>query len=360
MSISAVVALSVVAIIVMLVSLAVVDARMLPVAPWGRSVALSLASAAIGSASWLVTAPVISSQLAGGEMSGTLYLPIGALAGAAAYLATIVVRSVGGGIAGTLVFALAWSILVFVPTAILTFNPFVTVASIGVQPIDHGGSLALNVASGAAALGVLVATGSRVPRMRTATIRRSTGVGAIIALGIGWLAWLVSAELAVDEVTPLILANGLVGAAGGVIGWLVVQRISHQYTTLNSMAAGLVSGLVAVTAGAPLFTPVSAASAGILAGAVACLFTMRRVGASRRQQWFVVGSHLIAGAVGVIMLGLLASGMGFLFTGSIVLIQNQIAGTLLVASYSAAASFLIWVVVRPFAVRPARIVVPTP
>lgn len=358
MSISAIGALSVVAILVMLVSLAVVDARMLPAAPWVRSVALSLASAAIGSASWLVAAPIVS-QLTDGEISGTLYLPIGALAGAAAYLATIVVRSVGGGIAGTLVFAFAWSLLVFVPTAILTFNQSATTASIGVQPIDHGGSLALNVAAGAAALGVLVATGSRVPRLRTATIRRSTGVAAVITLGIGWLAWLVGAELAVDEVTPLILANGLVGAAGGVIGWLVVQRISHQYTTLNSVAAGLVSGLVAVTAGAPLFTPVSAASAGILAGAAACLFTLRRVGASRRQQWFVVGSHLVAGAVGVIVLGLLASGMGFLFTGSIVLIQNQIAGTLLVASYSAAVSFLIWVIVRRFAVRPSRVVVPT-
>lgn len=345
-----VVVVAVAAVLVILVSLAVVDARMLPAAPWARSILLSLGCAAMGIVAWLVLVPFLAPQAA-----GHLYIPIAALAGVAAYLATVAVRSVGGGVGGTLVFAAGWSVLVFVPTAILTFDPVASSLMLGVQPIDHGGSLAMNVASGASALGVLLATGSRVARLRTATIDRRTGVGAVVALSIGWLAWLVSAELAIDEVTPYILTNGLVGAIGGIIGWLVVQRISHQYTTLNSVAAGLVSGLVAITAGAPLFTPVSAAAAGILAGGAACIFTLRRVGASRRQQWFVVGSHLIAGSVGMLMLGMLASGLGFLFTGSIVLIQNQVLATMLVAAYSAAVSAVLWIVIRRVAVRRAPV-----
>lgn len=333
-----VVAGSVVATLVVLVALAVVDARMLPAAPWRRSVLLSLGCAAAGAAAWVTLAPVLAP-----EVQADLFLPIGALAGVAAYVATIAVRAAGGGIVATTVFALAWSAMVFVPTAILTFAPYAASWPIDVRPIDHGGSLAVNVSAGAAAMGVLMLGG---PRLRTATIGRSTGLVAMVALCLGWLAWLVCAELAVDDITPLILVNGLAGAAGGVVGWLFVQRLSHRSTTLNAVAGGLVSGLVAVTAGAPLFTPVSAAAAGILAGAAACVFTLRRVGSSRRPQWFVVGSHLISAAVGIVVLGLLASGMGFLFTGSITLILNQVIGTVLVAVYSTAVSVILWTVLR--------------
>lgn len=333
-----VVAASVVAILVVLVSLAVVDARMLPAAPWRRSVLLSLGCAAAGTLAWVVLAPIIAP-----EVQGSLFVPIAALAGVASYLATIAVRSSGGGTVATLVFALAWSGIVFVPTAILTFAPYAATWPVAIEPVDHGGSLAVNVSAGAAALGVLVLGG---PRLRTATIARTTGLVAMITLCLGWILWLVGAELAIDDVTPGILFNGLVGAGGGVVGWLVVQRLSHKSTTLNAVAAGLVSGLVAVTAGAPLFTPVSAAAAGILAGGAACITTLRRVGASRRQQWFVVGSHLVAAAVGIVVLGLLATGMGFLFTGSLALIINQVAGTVLVALYSTVVSIVLWLPLR--------------
>jgi Amt family ammonium transporter len=341
-----VVAASVAATIVVLVSLAIVDARMLPASPWRRSVLVSLACAAAGVIAWVVVAPLIAPQVL-----GDLFLSIGALAGVGAYLATIAVRAGGGGVVATIVFALVWSAVVFVPTAVLTFAPFATGWLIGVHPVDHGGSLAVNVAAGAAALGVLLTGG---PRLRTATIRRTTAVVAVVTLCLGWLAWLVGAELAIDDVTPSILLHGLVGAAGGVVGWLVVQRMSHKSTTLAAVAGGLVSGLVAVTAGAPLLTPLSAAAAGILAGGAACIFTLRRVGASRRQQWFVVGSHLIAGAVGIVVLGLLADGMGFLYTGSIALIQNQIVGTVLVAVYSTAVSVVLWMPLRWASSRFAR------
>ena len=76
------------------------------------------------------------------------------------------------------------------------------------------------------------------------------------------------------------------------------------------------------------------------------IFTLRRVGSSRRQQWFVVGSHLVAGGVGIVVLGLLATSMGFLFTGSIALIINQVAGTVLVTLYSTAVSVALWLPLR--------------
>jgi ammonium transporter, Amt family len=340
---------SILAIVLVLVSLAVVDARMLPAAPWARSVALSFGCAGTGILSWLLLAP-----MALPDVTESLFLPVAVLGGVASYLATIAVRSAGGGVVATLVFGLVWSLLVYVPTAIRTFSSFVPSWSTGVTTIDHGGSLPVNVAAGAAALGVLLCGGSRVT---TATIRRTTGVIGVIGLCSGWLLWLAAAEFAVDEVSPSILVNGLVGAGGGVVGWIVVQRIRHRSVTLNSVAAGLISGLVAVTAGAPLFTPVSAVASGVIAGGVACLFTLDAVNRGRRQQWYVVGTHLIAGAVGVVALGLLATNMGFVFTGSVALIQGQIVGTLIIAAYSTAVSAGLWLLLRSLtaAVRSRRV-----
>lgn len=334
----AVVTVALVAILVVLFSLAIVDSRMLPASPWRRSVLVSFACAGSGVVSWLVLAPLLTP-----EVVGPLFLPVAALGGLSAYLATIAVRALGGGIAPSIVFGLAWSLVVFVPVAILVFAPYAATWPLGIEPVDHGGSLVVNIAPGAAALAVLAAGGGR---LRTATIRVTTATAAMLTLSIGWLAWLVSAEFAIDEVIVVILVNGLVGSSAGVVGWIVVQRIRHQSTTLNAVAGGLISGLVAVTAGAPLFTPVSAFAAGVFAGAIACIFTLSRVAASRRPQWFVVSSHLIAGGVGIVVLGLLANDSGFVFTGSIALILNQVVATALVAFYSAVVSVLLWLPLR--------------
>ncbi|MDJ0335229.1 ammonium transporter [Salinibacterium sp. G-O1] len=329
---------SILAILLVLVSLAVVDARMLPAAPWARSVLLSLSCAATGMVSWLLLAPVVLP-----DVVTPLFLPIAALGGVASYLATIAVRANGYGIVITLLFGASWSLLVYVPTAIRTFVPFEPSWSLGINPIDHGGSLPVNVAAGAAVLGVLLCGG---PRLRTASVSRITGMVGMIGLSVGWLVWLAGAEFAVDDTIGAIVANGVIGAGGGVVGWLCVQRIRHRSVTLNSVAAGLISGLVAMTAGAPLFTPVSAAAAGIMAGGAACIFTIQRVSSSRRQQWFVVGTHLIAGGAGAVLLGLLASNIGFIFTGSVTLIGNQVAGTVVVAGYSLAVSVLLMMILR--------------
>lgn len=328
-------ALSVIAIAVMVGALLVVYSRMLPSPP---RVLLSLSCAAGGVLVWLAVAAI-----ARPELPPEIILPIAALGGLAAVLATIVVRSSGASAAGTVLFAVAWSLIVFAPVAVLSFSglgPF------GVRPIDQGGSLAINVATGASALGVLLAAGRAAPRPKPSALPRGLGTVGVIALCVGWIGWLAGAELAIDVLTPSILMNGVAAAGGGVAGWLIVQRIRHQSTTLSAVAGGLVSGLVGVSAGAPMYSLPAAFVAGGLAAAAACLFTLWAVGTSRRQQWFIVGSHLIAGAVGLIVLGLMANDLGFLFTGQYVFVRDQVICTILVAAFSFGASIGLWHAVR--------------
>jgi len=335
MSDATVVFVSICAVLAVLVGLAIVDTRMLPAMSWQRSALITAGCAAAGIAVWLALAPFL---LKGAP--GYLYPTIGALGGLAAFVVTLAIRATGAGMVATLAFAVTWSITVFVPVATFTFSalpwPF------ALNPVDHGGSLAVNVATGAAILGVLLAGGAGAGRARSATISRNSGVAGVLLLTLGWILWLGSVEFAVDDVTLAITINAIVGGVGGIVGWLVVQRIRHQRTTVDAVTAGLVSGLVSITAGAALFTPVFAVIAGLLSGAAACAFTLNRVAASRRQQWFLVGSHLIAGATGLVILGVFATGIGFVFTGQLAFIGEQAASAALVAAYSAGVSFLLW------------------
>lgn len=333
-------ALSVIAIALMIASMMIVYSRMLPA---GAPVGVSVASVGTGVVIWLVGAAILRPPI-----PPELIAPIAALGGLAALLATAVARAYAASAPVVVAFAVVWSAVVFVPVAVLSFTglgPF------GVRPIDQGGSLAINVAAGAAALGVLVAGGAGAPRLRPSAVPRGFATVGVIVLILGWIGWLVGAELAIDELTPGILINGVAAAGGGVVGWLVVQRIRHQSTTLSAVAAGIVSGLVGVSAGAPMYAPLAAFVAAGLAAACACLFTLRWVGETRRQQWFIVGSHLIAGAVGLVVLGLFANDLGFLFTGQYVFLRDQVICCVLVAGWSMGVSALLWLGLRRFSGR---------
>ena len=328
-----VVVAAVVALLLVMGAVAILYARLAPSETLAHSVGLSLASAAVGTVAWYVCVPFVSLP-----SFADLTIPLGPLGGVAALIATCAPRALGAGTLASLIFAAAWSLVVYVPVALATFVTGVG----GLMPVDHGGSLALNVAAGAAALGVLVAPGSRDVVATELRVPRGLGSGAVIALVVGWIGWLVTAELAIGPTSAEVVVNALVAAGGGVVGWLAVQRIRHQTTTLAAVAAGLVSGLVAITAGAPLVSPVAAASFGVIAGGLACILTLRRVQASGRGQWFIVGSHLVAAATGIVLLGLLATGTGFAFTGQVAFIQDQLLSTAAVAAYSAVVALLLW------------------
>lgn len=328
------VALSAAALFAVLVGLAVIYVRMLPATALARTFVYSFITAAAGTAAWLALAP-----FAAAGMPSRVYFPIAVLAGLASFLATLAVRATGAGMVIVVIFALVWTALVFVPAALMSFG---VTAPLDLEPVDHGGSLAVNVATGSAALGVLLVGGSKAPRLRVGSLSLPFGALAALVLTGGWLAWLAAAEFAIDEATPGIVVNGAIGAAGGIVGWLAVQRILHQSTTITGVAAGLMSGLFSIAAGAPLFAPLAAVAAGLFAGGLACYVTLRRVRDTRRPQWSIVGSHLVAGGLGVVLLGLLATDRGFLFTGQIGLLSEQIASTVVTAVYSAGVSYLLW------------------
>lgn len=332
MGLVALVILSVVALLIALVGLWIVDGRMLPAGPGGRMLALDAGLAAAGAVPWLLLSPLLGAWL---PALGPLYAPVAVLAAVAVFLATLVPRSMGAAPKRVLLFGVIWSTVVFVPAAVIAFG----------VALDHGGSLAANVAPGAAALAVLIAGGGRTSPGAARSL--PLGIAGVAAVVLGWIGWLVGSELAIDAATPGIVAAGLLGAAGGVVGWLVVQRILHQSTTLPAVAAGAISGLMAMTAGAPLFTPLSAGITGVVAGGAAALLYLRRLRSTARPQWSLPGTHLLAAGLGVVVIGVVGTQVGYAFTGQPNLAVSQLLLVLLVGGGSMLLSWVLWLVLRP-------------
>ena len=325
------------ALAILLVSLMVLYARVLPSASWRRVIAESLACAAPGVFAWLTFGPLLAATMQ------TVMVPsLALLGGICCYLVTLVARSAGASFARSLVYSAIWAIGVFVPTTIYTFEPFASRQPFGLNPIDHGGALVMSVSVGASMLAVLVVERKSLIRGARMIVPVPVGMIALVVVVLSWLGWLVGAEFAIDDFVAVIMVNGAVSAVAGAVGWVSVQLINHGVVSLRSLAGGVVSGLIAVTAGAPLFTPVSAAVAGLIAGAVACAFTVRRGSPLGNQLRFLVNTHLMGGSIGIVSLGVLATGSGFLFTGQTVILQEQLLAVVATASSSFVISSGCW------------------
>ncbi|MBH0083388.1 ammonium transporter [Salinibacterium sp. SWN167] len=330
-------AIGVVALVLLFFSLVLLYSSTLPAVTWRRLVLESLACAVPGAVAWTLIIPALGISLR------LVMMPsLAALGAVCCFLVTLVSRSSGASLVRSVIFSCFWAVGVYVPIAVRTFEPFGTITPFGLNPIDHGGALVMSVAVGASMLAVLVVERHSLIRGARMTLPVPLGVAALVGVVFSWLLWLVGAEFALDDVVGLIVTNGAVSAVFGVIGWVTVQLINHGVVALRSLAGGGVSGLIAVSAGAPLFTPVSAAVAGLIAGAVACAFTVRKGSPLGNQLRFLVNAHLMGGSIGVVSLGVLATGSGFLFTGQTYIVEQQFLSVIATASYAFVVSSVFW------------------
>jgi ammonia channel protein AmtB len=282
-----------------------------------------------------------------------LEYPTAALAAVAGFLASLTVRDTTSHPLPAILFAMGWTALVFVPVAILVLFPTSVGIPLTAGPLDLGGALPVQVAVGAGALVVLTVARRWAVEDRSHVRPRSW---LLLISGLvtwaGWLLGFVGLELTVDNViTPRIIENSLIAPVLGVVGWLIAQRIASATTNATGAVAGLVSGLVAISAGSAYFTPLWAALTGLLAGIASSLFVTRRVKATGRHAWFLVGAHLIAASIGLLMVGIFGLGLGLVYNGQLTLFQIQFESIVIVVLWSGIVSVLLWLAVRQAARR---------
>jgi Amt family ammonium transporter len=182
--------------------------------------------------------------------------------------------------------------------------------------VDYAGSAAVHLLGGT--IGLLGAIVIR-PRLgkfdREGTPRPILGhdvpmvmLGALLAM-VAWVGFTTSRSfLLSDGKAPLIAVNTLLAAMGGAVGaagymWFRFGRPDPSLT-----CNGLVAGLVAVSAGCAWVAPLAALTIGVIGGVVAIIAVLFLERRGIDDPVGVASTHGIAGAWGMLSLGLLADG----------------------------------------------------
>ena len=311
-----------------------------------RSIALTVLISAGSLLIWLLISFFIP-----GVRASSLEYPTAALAAVAGFLSSLTVRDTTSRALPAALFSLVWTALVFSPIAIVVLFPSSVGIPITAGPLDLGGALPVQVAVGAGALVVL--TFARRWAVEDRSHVRPRPWPLLLSGLVTWAGWLlgfIGLELTVDSViTPRIIENTLIAPVFAVVGWLIAQRIASATTTATGAVAGMFSGVVAISAGSAYFTPMWAGLTGLVAGLLASLFVTRRIRATRRHAWFLVGAHLISASVGLLMVGIFGLGLGLVYNGQVTLFQTQFLSIAAVIVWSGVISLLLWLVVRRLA-----------
>jgi len=202
-----------------------------------------------------------------------------------------------------LMFLVFWLTLVYFPFVHMVWGNGL-LAKLGV--LDFAGGIVVHNIAGMAALASVLYVGKRragdsVPHS-IPLVALGTGL-----LWFGWYGFNAGSQLKVDAVTGLAFLNTDIAASFAGPTWLLLAWFFEKKPKFLGFLTGAVAGLATITPCAGYVTPTSAAVIGILAGTV-CYFA---VNLKNRLHWDdaldVWGVHGVGGALGIILLGVLAS-----------------------------------------------------
>ena len=212
------------------------------------------------------------------------------------------------------VFVAAWVTLVYFPVAHWVFafgdadgNGAGWLAKWGV--LDFAGGTAVHVNAGAAGLALAIVLGKRVGWRRD-PMRPHSLPFVMLGAGLLWFGWFgfnAGSALGANGGAAMAFVNTQVATATAMLGWLLVEKIRDGHATTLGAASGAVAGLVAITPSCASVTPVGSIALGLLAGGACAYAVGLKYKLGFDDSLDVVGVHLVGGAVGSVLIGLLAS-----------------------------------------------------
>ncbi|WP_223690731.1 ammonium transporter [Leifsonia poae] len=253
-----------------------------------------------------------------------------------------------------LVFVVLWSPLVLFPAGYAVFALSDGWAVAGMRAIDFGGALPVSLAAGSGAAGVILACG-RHGHAPTGTHSLPLVAAGGALVWVGWFGLTVGSEGALDAFTPLIWINTLIASAGGALCWVIVDRVMLRRPTITSVLCGAVSGLVAITPASGVVTT----GWSLLLGALAALACATMVDVAARVRFGVPMTicviHIVASLVGMLFIGLFATGEGMIDSGNFDLFVAQAIAAFGIAAWSFLVSLAIaWLLRVTLGLTPVR------
>ncbi|OUE18588.1 Ammonium transporter NrgA [Clavibacter michiganensis] len=288
--------------------------------------------------------------------------PTLAFAAFQATFAIITVALISGAIADRakfgawMVFAGVWATVVYFPVASWVFNFTVADGSTvdggwiayNVGAIDFAGGTAVHINAGAAALALSLVLGKRVGFAKGMHVPHNPPF-VLLGAGLLWFGWFgfnAGSELAADGIAAIAFLNTIAAPAAAILGWLVVEKIRDGKPTSVGAASGAVAGLVAITPACAALSPTWAIVLGLIAGAVCAVAIELKFKLGFDDSLDVVGIHLIGGLIGTLYIGIFATNVGLIYSGSLEQLGKQALAAFAVLIYSFVLSYVIGMIIQ--------------
>lgn len=250
------------------------------------------------------------------------------------------------------IFTALWSIFVYAPVAHWVWGVGGWIRQLGA--LDFAGGTVVHISSGAAALAAALVVGHRKDFGKEPYIPHNVPM-TLLGAGILWFGWFgfnAGSALTSGSLASIAFVTTHLAAAAGLLGWLILEKISNEKPTALGAASGLVAGLVAITPAAGFVTPMAALVIGFAAGAVCYLAIKLKWKLKYDDALDVVGVHLVGGTLGALATGIFATktinslgANGFLAGGSLDLLLKQFIAVTATIAYSFVVSFLLWQII---------------
>lgn len=204
------------------------------------------------------------------------------------------------------VFVVAWSTFVYVPVAHWVWAEGGWLFEMGA--LDFAGGTVVHLTAGASALVCALMIGKRLkypqerplPHNLTMTL---TGAGV---LWFGWFGFNAGSALSSGWLAAVAFMNTHLGAAGGALGWVMIEWKHRGKPTALGIASGLVGGLVAITPAAGYVSPIGALLIGFIAAIVCYGAVLAKYKYGYDDSLDAFGVHGVGGLTGAILTGVFA------------------------------------------------------
>ncbi len=199
-----------------------------------------------------------------------------------------------------ILFLCFWNLLVYIPLVHMVWDQGL-LFQVGL--LDYAGGTVIHISAGFSALAVAIASSkcqaaeNTLPKEEFLSICFGMVLLAYLALygGIG---------LGINEISVRAVCNAILGAASGIVVWLIFSGIKGQRVDLKVLMMGCFAGLIGVAAGAAYVTPQSGFLIGGIVSFILYFCIQQKNSILMRNTVFVM--HGIGGIAGTILTGVFA------------------------------------------------------
>ena len=248
-----------------------------------------------------------------------------------------------------LLFAGAWSLLVYAPVAHWVWGGGWLGSDGNFQVLDFAGGTVVHLTAGTAAIVAAMTLGPRrgFPDHMQPPHNMTLTIAGAAMLWVGWFGFNGGSALAANGDAAMAVAVTHISAAAGAFTWLVIEWIRYGKPSALGAVTGMVAGLGTITPASGFVGPAAALVIGVAAGGVcfvATNFIKRTLRIDDSLDVFPV--HAVGGALGTILTGVFASNALGVFSGQAEIdiagqVGKQAIGVVVVLAYTAAATWII-------------------